>query len=337
MEPRMKIRISPRLAAVVALATLVFAVALSLATPEWRSFLFNEPESAALLNAPANRANGNTFKRLVSAPVRLFARIFRPDENKQAKRPDNYTVKPGLILKDGVDVPGAPADAIPAATNAERTAANAFDQALDLHEKRQLDAAIGKLVAAVALQPNYAEAYNLLGVCYDEQGRYAQAQEEYKKAVKLEPVNARFLNNLGYSYYLAGNDGQAIKWYTKALRFTPDDKRVYNNLGLAYGRKGDYKQARTAFTKAVGEQGAQLNLGYIYSQQGRYQQAIEQFEAALRTQPNSLVALGSLSQLYDRVGRVREAAMLSEQYKKVVASGVPRDQTAEKSLEKEDK
>jgi Flp pilus assembly protein TadD len=339
MNPLMKLRVSPRRAAFAALGSALFlAVALSLASPEWYAPAADDANTAQTLNAPGGRGNESTLKKIVAAPVRLFARMFRRDDRRQAKRPENYTLKPGLVLKDGVDAPNPAAEAIPAATNAERAAALAFDQALALHEKRQLDAAVSKLVAAVALHPNYAEAYNLLGVCYDEQGRYSLAQEEYKKAVKLEPVNARFLNNLGYSYYLAGDDKQAVKYYQKALRFTPDDKRIFNNLGLAYGRRGDFGKARESFVKAVGEQGARLNLGYIYSQQGRYQQAIEQFEAALYAQPNSLVAVSSLAQLYDRVGRVREAAMLGEQYKRLSAGEPPRDQTAEqKSSEKDEK
>jgi Flp pilus assembly protein TadD len=323
------------------LLILFLVAALSLTSSDWRSFVLDEPsaaqDSAQALNLPAARSGESTLKKIVAAPVRLFARMFRGDANRQAKRPDNFATRPALVLKDGVDSDESSAT-IAAATSAERAAAAAFDQALDLHEKRRVDAAISKLVAAVALRPNYAEAYNLLGVCYDEQGRYALAQGEYQKAVKLEPVNARFLNNLGYSYYLAGEDKQAVKWYKKALRLTPDDKRVHNNLGLAYGRKGDYKDAREHFVKAVGEQGARLNLGYIYSQQGRYQQAIEQFEAALYEQPNSAVALSSLAQLYDRVGRVREAAMIAAQHKRLTEpSAAPHVQTAEQKAQEDEK
>ncbi len=61
-----------------------------------------------------------------------------------------------------------------------------------------------KLTAAISLRPDYAEAHNLLAVCYDEKVQYHKAQEEYKRAIKLESSNARFLNNIGYSYYLSG-------------------------------------------------------------------------------------------------------------------------------------
>jgi Flp pilus assembly protein TadD len=301
------------------------AVSLSMTYVDWDSVLHEEspPTAQALDAAPpvvppsdAVQKDGLTFKKIVTAPVRLFVRLFRRSDNVAkvtVPKPDN-TFKPESSV----------------ATAIEREAAAAFEQAIELREKKQLDAAIAKLTSVVGMQPNNSEAYNLLGVCYDEKGHYQDAQDEYQKAVKLEPINARFLNNLGYSYYLASKDKEAIKWYLKALKFTPDDRRIQNNLGLAFGRRGEYAKAREQFVKAVGEHGAYLNLGYIYSQQGRYPQAIEQFEAALKLQPNSLVTMTSLAQVYDRVGRAREAAMLQEQYKKL-SNSAQRVQTAEKN------
>lgn len=296
------------------------ALSLSLSYVDWQDVLNEENYSTARVfdkAAPPVPSGGgtqesSTFKKIVTAPVRLIARLFRHNDNAVAKAP----------------VPEKKADSS-VATAIEREAATVFDQAVELHEKKQLDAAIAKLTAVVGMQPNNSEAYNLLGVCYDEKGQFREAQDEYKKAIQLEPINARFLNNLGYSYYLASNDKQAIKAYQKALKFTPDDRRIMNNLGLAYGRKGEYPKAKEQFVKAVGEHGAYLNLGYIYSQQGRYQQAIDQFEAALKLDPTSVVTMTSLSQVYDRVGRVRESAMLQEQYKKLT-SAAQRVQTAEK-------
>ena len=303
------------------------ALSLSLSYVDWQDAL-NEGSSptaqafdTATPPAPGSGAKqeSSTFKKIVTAPVRLLARLFRRGDSNVAK-----VVAPERKADPSV------------ATAIEREAAIVFDQAVELHQKKQLDAAIAKLTAVVGMQPNNSEAYNLLAVCYDEKGQYREAQDEYKKAIQLEPINARFLNNLGYSYYLATNDKQAIKWYQKALKFTPDDRRIMNNLGLAFGRRGEYPKAKEQFVKAVGEHGAFLNLGYIYSQQGRYQQAIDQFEAALKLQPNSLVTMTSLAQVYDRVGRARESAMLQEQYKKL-ASATQRVQTAEKQEKEEDR
>ncbi len=303
-------------------------VSLSMTYVDWDSVLREDAhltaqafDSAAPVAPPSDavQKDGLTFKKIVTAPVRLFARLFRRGDNHAAKVSAPKSIEP---IKSDASV----------ATAIEREAAATFEQAVELHGKKQLDAAIAKLTAVVGMQPNNSEAYNLLGVCYDEKGQFSEAQDEYKKAIKLEPINARFLNNLGYSYYLTNNDKQAIKWYQKALKFTPDDRRIQNNIGLAFGRRGEYVKAKEQFVKAVGEHGALLNLGYIYSQQGRYQQAIEQFETALQLQPNSLVTMTSLAQVYDRVGRARESAMLQDQYKKL-STGVQRVQTAEKNQE----
>lgn len=302
------------------------ALSLGLSYVDWQDALRDDLTTQAIdtsgLPTPNNGSSqdGNSFKRIVTAPARLIARLFRRSDDKVAK----------------VAVPASKPDSA-VATAIEREAAAVFDQAVELHEKKQLDAAIAKLTAVVGMQPNNSEAYNLLGVCYDEKGQFKAAQDEYKKAIQLEPINARFLNNLGYSFYLANNDKQAIKWYQKALKFTPDDRRIMNNLGLAFGRRGEYPKAKDQFVKAVGEHGAYLNLGYIYSQQGRYQQAIEQFEAALKLQPTSLVTMTSLAQVYDRVGRARESAMLQEQYKRLASATQQRVQTAEKQEKEEDK
>ncbi len=283
---------------------------------------FDSAASGDNQSANGGTKEGLSFKKIVTAPVRLIARMFRRNDTSVAKT----TPVPTATTTDT------------AVSNAiDREAGTMFDQAVEAHGKKQLETAIAKLIAVVGMQPNNAEAYNLLGVCYDEKGQYAEAQDEYKKAIKIEPINARFLNNLGYSYYLIGKDKQAIKWYQKALKFTPGDNRLQNNLGLAYGRRGEFAKAKDQFIKAVGEHGALLNMGYIYSNQGRYQQAIEQFEEALKLQPNSMVAMSSLAQVYDRVGRVRDAEMLTAQYKKLTATSTPvANQTAEKKNEQEE-
>ncbi len=280
----------------------------------------------------------NRFKRVVTAPVRLFARLFRGRKNdeiamKKASEKDREKLKVIPMNRELNGLPDTIADAggglAPETTTAELAAKNLFDGAIELHDKGRLDGAVEKLVAATVLQPNFSEAYNLLAVCYDEKGQYRHAQEEYKKALKIDPNNARYLNNLGYSYYLSNDFGAAIKYYNKGLKITPNDRRMHNNIGLAYGRKGDYDKAKRHFIVAVGETGANLNLGYVYSQQGRYEDAIRHYESALRSQPQSLPALSNLASLYERSGRLREAAMLNGQYKKLAVAAQQKDQTVD--------
>lgn len=285
-----------------------------------------------------NGKKGNSFKRVFGAPFRLVARMFKRDDNNNlAKKVTEKDMEKMRVIPVNRSQTGSPdqiADAgngtTAEATTAEVAAQNMFDDAVELREKGRVDGAIEKLAAATVLQPNFAEAYNLLGVCYDEKGLYIQAQDDYKKALKIESNNARFLNNLGYSYYLSGDFGNSVKYYKRGLKITPNDRRMHNNIGLAYGRKGNYDDAREHFIIAVGEVGALLNLGFIYSQDGKHDDAIKSYEAALKIKPDSLPAMSNLAQLYERKGWLREAGMLQAQYKKLSETEKNKDQVVDR-------
>jgi Flp pilus assembly protein TadD len=301
-------------------------------------FLYGSDDDAPGKVKPVTESGkAGTFKKIISAPVRLVARIFRgggSNNNEAARAAEKNAARPSVTVANRPTNTVPVENAAPATLNVEvgsvaAAATKLYDEALEQHDKGRIDAAIEKLVGSLVLNPNNAEAYNMLAVCYDEKGQYKNAQGEYKKALKVDPANPRFLNNLGYSYYLAGAYGDSVKWYTKGLRTSPDDKRLHNNIGLAYGRKGEFDKARYHFTHAVGEFGASLNLGYVYSQHGKYDDAIRAYESALQTQPQSLPALSNLAQLYERTGRMREAASLNEQYKKLAVTNQQKETTVD--------
>ncbi|MGH9801937.1 MAG: tetratricopeptide repeat protein, partial [Blastocatellia bacterium] len=280
---------------------------------------------------------GNAFKRVFGAPFRLVARMFKRSDNNLARKISDKDIEKMRVIPVNRSQSGLPDQIADAgngttgeATTAEVAAQNLFEDAVELHEKGRLDGAIEKLVAATVMQPNFSEAYNLLGVCYDEKSQYSLAQEEYKKALKIESNNARFLNNAGYSYYLSGDYKGSVKHYKRGLKITPNDRRMHNNIGLAYGRKGDYDEAKEHFIIAVGEVGAYLNLGYIYSQEGEQDKAIKSYEAALKIKPDSLPAMSNLAQLYERKGWLREAGALHAQVKKLSDAEKNKDQIVDR-------
>lgn len=279
------------------------------------------------------------FRRIVTAPVRLFAGLFRRKSDPLAVREasgrdiEKMRIIPMQRNRDGLgEMGGMMADTSGAGGEGAiglEAAQELFDEAVSLHDRGQIDTALEKLVAATALRDDFAEAHNLMGVCYDRKRQFESAQTEYRKALSLDGRNARYYNNLGYSYYLAGNDGSAIRAYRKGLKITPHDRRMQNNIGLSYGRKGDFRKAREYFLAAVGETGAQLNLGFVYAELGMHEEAIRQYQLALQAQPQSLTAIGQLSQLYERTGRLREAAQLGEQYRRIVATNQQKEQTVD--------
>ena len=71
--------------------------------------------------------------------------------------------------------------------------------AISLQEQGKLEEAIEAYNKALAIKPDYAEAYNNMGVTLKEQGKLEEAIEAYNKALAIKPDYAEAYNNMGIS------------------------------------------------------------------------------------------------------------------------------------------
>ena len=73
-------------------------------------------------------------------------------------------------------------------SHTRKTLANAlYDNGTIAIERGEFDRAIGQLGEAVALEPDYAEAHNNLGIALASQGRLQEAMVEWQAALRLNP------------------------------------------------------------------------------------------------------------------------------------------------------
>ena len=90
---------------------------------------------------------------------------------------------------------------------------------------------------------------------------------------------------------------------------------MHGNLGLVLSRQGRYDEAIPHLEKALagGFQSAEahLLLGRALAEKGRYDEAIPHFENVATT--GDPLALGALSSLYARVGRLADALRTARQ------------------------
>jgi len=150
--------------------------------------------------------------------------------------------------------------------------------------------ALDEFKKVVFIDPNYAKAYNGIGVSYDLLGDFSKATEYYHYALKLNPAADYVYNNLGYSYLLQGNVDEAIIALKKATDLNNKDKTFHNNLGLAYGEKGQYELALAEFKLASDEAKAHFNMAQIYFQKGLMDEAKNHYAIALKLNPSLTVA-----------------------------------------------
>ena len=66
------------------------------------------------------------------------------------------------------------------------------------YERGQMDVALDELNHAVALQPDYAPAYNVYGLVYATIGEDAKAEQSFARALQLAPGDSEIHQNWGW-------------------------------------------------------------------------------------------------------------------------------------------
>ena len=89
--------------------------------------------------------------------------------------------------------------------------------------KGKLEDAIKSYKNAILLKPNYAEAYNNLGVALKDKGNLEEAIDAYKKAVLYRPEFYQALLNLGRAFKFLDNFAEATNIFQKILKYDKDD------------------------------------------------------------------------------------------------------------------
>jgi tetratricopeptide (TPR) repeat protein len=86
-----------------------------------------------------------------------------------------------------------------------------------------------------------ALARNNLGICYLNEGRYEEAEEQFKKAIDLDDDNPHIRYNLGVLYYRKGDEARAITFFRNAHNLNSrflEAKKALDKLGAVHKRHG---------------------------------------------------------------------------------------------------
>lgn len=169
-------------------------------------------------------------------------------------------------------------------------------------DKNRVDDAIVQARAAIAAQPDSADAHGVLGAALARKGPFDEAITELQTALRLNPRLARAHYNLGNAFLQKGDIAAAIENYEEELRLQPQFAEGHNNLANALFKKGQIDQGLAHLKIALelnrNYPEAHNNLGIAFSQRGRMPEAIAEWQKVLELQPDNLEANCNLAWIF---------------------------------------
>lgn len=163
------------------------------------------------------------------------------------------------------------------------------------HQDRKFAIASRIYKQILELDPNNADALNLLGVLNGEMSRFHDAVRFLESAIRLKPAESTYRNNLGNTFLLAKEPLAAIEQLKEATRLNPRYVEAYCNLGKAYETIDKIEEAKQAIKKALRIDPkfarAQLSLAQLEVRSGKAKRGVEEYRKYLMENPNDFRAL----------------------------------------------
>ena len=123
------------------------------------------------------------------------------------------------------------------------------------YNRRQFKIAIDEANKALKANPNYAPAYNVLGLIYMDLHEDKLAKENFERALEIAPKDPETHNNFGWflCQRMPEQADQAMKHFMAALKdslySTPEMSNT--NAGTCELSRGNYKSAEKFFKQAL--------------------------------------------------------------------------------------
>ena len=179
----------------------------------------------------------------------------------------------------------------------------------------QWEVALEEVDEALKAQPNYAPAYNVLGLVNMALNEDSKAFDNFEQAVRLAPKNAEILNNYGWflCQRLPDRMDQAINFFLMAAKDTlyQTPEMAYTNAGLCELKRSRYDEARLFFRKALSIQSnyssALIGLINIEFQRGNLSDARSKLTHFLQNNPSTPDGLLLALQIEQAAGDQRAA------------------------------
>ncbi len=183
-----------------------------------------------------------------------------------------------------------------------------MSEAVALHRGGRLLDAARAYGAVLALDPDHADALQLLGLVRHRLGEPADALALLDRAVRLDPELAAAWSNRALVLRALNRTPEAAQSLERALALRPDLTEAWLNLARARAALGEREAAIGAAREAArrSPEGARL-LGALLAEAGQWAEAAEVLEPALRAGPADARAWAMVARCREEAGQPEAA------------------------------
>ena len=155
--------------------------------------------------------------------------------------------------------------------------------------------AIASFNAAILLDPDDAEAYDIRGNAWDEMGAFESALADYDEAIRIDPNNPAVFRDRAVMWQHKGEFDKALIDLDRGIRFSFSDARMYCDRGLVWYEKGHHDRAIADFNQAIkldpNSAAACIKRGLILHCNSKFKLASASVNQVIRVDPSILNAL----------------------------------------------
>ncbi|WP_449416262.1 tetratricopeptide repeat protein [Phormidium nigroviride] len=201
-----------------------------------------------------------------------------------------------------------------------------FNLANTLLTEGKRDEAIQSYQRAIAVKPDWAEAYANIGSARMQQGNLEEAIQYYRKAIAIKPQLEALHFNIANALLHQGKYEEAISNYQEAIKHKPDWPDAIANMGNAFSMQGKLEEAIATYQQALVYKPdwaeVYCRMGHI-QKQDRPGESITYFEKAIELNPYFSEAHQQLCDLLSHSSNLAGARKVADKYCEYCGESVP--------------
>lgn len=174
-----------------------------------------------------------------------------------------------------------------------------------------LQSAESEAKQALTIDPDSAEAHNILGLIYKEQGQLDKAAENFKEAIRLDAKMSEAHAGMGLVNLQQGQDAEAQTNFKTALSLNTANSTAHYGMGQLFLKQGMVDQAiselNTSLYQFRNSAPVHLALGKAYEMQGNSVAAIKEYQESIRIKPENAAAYLNIANIRESRGDLEHA------------------------------